>query len=114
MRQAGFLAAAGIVAIEKMIDSLKEDHENARRLAEGLYKIDRLYIDIERVQTNMVYMHLDKLGISSYQFIQKLELFNVRCERELPTEVRFVTHYGINEADIYTSIEAVKKVVRNT
>ncbi len=113
MRQAGFLAAAGIVALEKMIDRLREDHENARRLAEGLFKIDGLYIDMERVQTNMVYVHVDKLGISSNQFIQKLDVFNVRCERESPTEVRFVTHYGINQKDIDTTIEAIRKVVRN-
>ena len=51
MRQAGILAAAGIVALEKMIDRLREDHENAARLAQGIARIEGLSIDLVRVQT---------------------------------------------------------------
>ena len=54
MRQAGIIAAPGIVALEKMIDRLEEDHRNAKRLAEGLSKVDGVRVDLDRVDTNMV------------------------------------------------------------
>ncbi|UCG48979.1 MAG: low-specificity L-threonine aldolase, partial [Phycisphaerales bacterium] len=58
MRQAGIIAAAGIVALEQMVDRIAEDHENARRLAEGIAGISGLSIDASRVQTNIVYFEV--------------------------------------------------------
>ncbi len=113
MRQAGILAAAGIIALKKMTGRLQEDHENARSLAEGLAKIDGLILDIERVQTNMAFIHLDKLGVSSDFFMEKLSKLNIRGSVESPTEVRFVTHYGIGADDIKTAISGIEEVVRS-
>jgi threonine aldolase len=58
MRQCGIIAAAGITALEQMVDRLAEDHENARRLAEGIARIEGLSIDLGRIQTDIVYFDL--------------------------------------------------------
>jgi len=111
MRQAGILAAAGIIALEKMIERLKEDHKNARILGEGLAKIGRIKVDLETIQTNMVYFDLQESGMDTYQFLPKLAEYNILGSPRPPTKVRLVTHYGISEKDIYTTIEAIKKIV---
>lgn len=113
MRQAGILAAAGIIALKKMTGRLQEDHEKARSLAEGLAKIDGIILDMERVQTNMVFIHLDKLGVGSDNFMEKLSKFNIRGSVESSTEVRFVTHYGISNDNIKTAIIGIEEVVRS-
>jgi len=73
MRQAGILAAAGIISLEKMVKRLKEDHKNARILAEGLNEIEGIKVDLETVQTNMVYFDVEKLvkelNINTDQFL---------------------------------------------
>jgi len=122
MRQAGILAAAGIIALEKMVERLKEDHKNARILGEGLAKIEGIKVDLETVQTNMVYFDVKELvkelGIDTNQFLEKLvDEFGIRGDVETPiqdpTEIRFVTHRGISEEDIYTTINAIKMIVKN-
>jgi len=70
MRQAGIIAAPGIIALEKMIDRLEDDHKNARLLAEGLVKIDGLHVDLRTVQTNMVMCDVDGLGIQADVFVE--------------------------------------------
>lgn len=111
MRQAGILAAAGIIALEKMIERLEEDHRNARTLGEALAKIEEIRIDLETVQTNMVYFDLKESGIDTYQFLPKLAKYNILGSPRPPTKVRLVTHYGISEEDIYTTIKAIKEIV---
>ncbi len=64
MRQAGIIAAAGIVALESMVDRLADDHANASRLALGLHEIPGVKIDLERVQTNMVYVDFEGTGVA--------------------------------------------------
>jgi len=72
MRQAGILAAAGIIAIENMVERLGEDHKNARILGEGLADIDRIKVDLETIQTNMVNIDLQESGMDTFQFLPKL------------------------------------------
>ena len=60
MRQAGIIAAAGIVALDTMIERMAEDHANARAIAEGLAEIPGLHLDLERVQTNMIMVDVEK------------------------------------------------------
>src|SRR5439155_13006079 len=62
MRQVGVLAAAGLIALDRMVDRLAEDHQNARRLAEGLQGLPGLRVDLSRVQTNIVIFHVDRPG----------------------------------------------------
>ncbi|MEA3454491.1 MAG: low-specificity L-threonine aldolase [Candidatus Caldatribacteriota bacterium] len=113
MRQAGILAAAGIIAIENMVERLEEDHKNARILGEGLADIGGIKVDLETVQTNMVYLDLNKSGMDTYQFLPKLAEYNILGSPRPPTKVRLVTHYGISEEDIYTTIKAIKEIVKN-
>ena len=70
MRQAGIIAAAGIVALDKMVDRLREDHDNAARLATGIARIDGLSIDLARVQTNIVYFDVTARGLDAESLVQ--------------------------------------------
>jgi threonine aldolase len=111
MRQAGILAAAGIIALEQMMERLKEDHKNARILGEGLADISRIKVDLETIQTNMVYFDLQESGMNAYQFLSKLAEYNILGLPRPPTKVRLVTHYGISEEDINTTIKVIKGIV---
>jgi threonine aldolase len=113
MRQAGILAAAGIIALEHMMERLKEDHKNARILGEGLANISGIKVDLETIQTNMVYFDLHESGMDTYQFLPKLAKYNILGLPRPPTKVRLVTHYGISEEDIYATIKAIKEIVKN-
>ena len=112
MRQAGILAAAGIIALENMVERLEEDHKNARILGEGLADIGGgIKVDLETVQTNMVYFDLQESGMNTAQFLPKLAKYNILGSPRPPTKVRLVTHYGINEDDIYTTIEVIREIL---
>jgi len=113
MRQAGILAAAGIIALEKMVERLEEDHKNARILGEGLSIIDGIRVDLETVQTNMVYFELQRSGLDTYQFLYKLEKYNILGAPRPPDKVRLVTHYDITKEDIFTTIKAIKNIIKN-
>ncbi len=113
MRQAGILAAAGIIAIENMVERLEEDHKNARILGEGLADIGGIKVDLKTIQTNMVYFDLNKSGMDTYQFLPKLAEYNILGSPQPPAKVRLVTHYGINEDDIYATIKAIKEIIKN-
>jgi threonine aldolase len=110
MRQAGILAACAIVSLEKMIDRLHEDHENARKLAEGLADIKGIEIDLDTVQTNIVIFDVSALG-GSQKFIQDLEKVGVKCLPRDETHVRMVTHRMISAKDIDTALDRIKEVV---
>jgi threonine aldolase len=97
-RQAGVLAAAGLVALDTMVDRLAEDHENARTLAEGLAELRGIDCDLTRVQTNIVYFRL--AGTSPADFLAACAKLGLRGGATGPDQVRFVTHYGITAADI--------------
>lgn len=111
MRQTGILAAAGVVALEKMIDRLAEDHENARALGEGIAKIEGLRVDLELVQTNMAYFEIeDQLGIDAPEFAKRMGDLGVRCLAVGPMRIRTVTYWGITRDDIDYALEVASKV----
>jgi len=112
MRQAGIIAAAGIVALEKMIDRLEEDHKNARRLAEGIAKIDGIKVDLDAVQTNMVRFDTSDLGVSDELFVLKLKENNVLLSTMDKNSMRMVTHRGIEKGHIEKAISAVDSVAK--
>jgi threonine aldolase len=111
MRQAGIIAAAGVVALEQMIDRLAKDHANARRLAEGLAEIVGLSIDLERVQTNIVYFDLLDGGLGPDQFLARLHEGGVKMLSTGPRRFRAVTHYGIEGEDIGKALAVVRQVM---
>jgi threonine aldolase len=112
MRQAGILAAAGIIALNEMVDRLAEDHTNARALAEGLAGLKGYRVDLETVQTNMVRADISGLGIPSAVFLEKLAAYGIKASGLPPTGVRFVTHRHITRAHIDQVLKVAAGVAR--
>jgi threonine aldolase len=111
MRQSGVLAAMGIVALEKMVGRLAEDHANTRRLAQGLLRLDAFDLDMRRVQTNMVYCRVR--GMERDTFLQRLRQEGVLASDEPRQQIRFVTHRHISAADVDEVLRIVRKVVES-
>ena len=110
MRQAGIIAAAGIVALEQMVERLAEDHDNARRLAEGLADLKGLSLGgLEKVRTNIIYMDLTS-DLPSTETAQKLEKAGVRVNPSGPHRLRAVTHHGITAKDVDTAVAVFRKI----
>jgi len=100
MRQAGVIAAAGIVALNEMIDRLSEDHANAKKLAEGLANIPGVEIDPKQIKTNIVYFELTRKDMPADQWVERLGAEGVRMLPVGPRRLRAVTHYHIASDDI--------------
>jgi len=112
MRQAGVIAAAGIVALEEMVERLAEDHINAKKLAEEISQIDGLSIEPGKVKTNIIYFDLNDSSMTDEQFIKGLEKKGVRLLGLGPAHFRMVTHYGINSQDIDSTLTALAEVMK--
>ena len=112
MRQAGIIAAAGIIAIEKMVDRLKDDHENAKLLARGLSKIDGITLDFDRVQTNIVFYDVNGLRLGANEWVARIGELGVKAGAVDGRRVRMVTHRGIEKEDIEYSLEVAEKVAK--
>ncbi|MCX5818675.1 MAG: low-specificity L-threonine aldolase [Deltaproteobacteria bacterium] len=112
MRQAGIIAAAGIVALEEMVDRLAEDHINARRLAEGIAGIPGLKTEPGRVQTNILYIDLVDRRFSDDQFMALLEKKGVRLSHPGLARFRMLTHYGIGATEIDAALAALRDVMQ--
>ncbi|MBN1310892.1 MAG: low-specificity L-threonine aldolase [Anaerolineae bacterium] len=112
MRQIGILAAAGIIAIEKMTKRLQTDHSNAKRLAEGLSDIPGIHLNMQQVQTNMIFFRLDESrSIDAAQMTAVLAReHNVRLDVTGPRSFRAVTHYWITAERIETALAAIRQV----
>jgi threonine aldolase len=100
MRQAGVLAAAGMVALDQMIDRIREDHDNAARLAQGIARIDGLSMDLAHVHTNIVYFDVIRSNLNAEELAGKLSRGGIGMLPLGPKRIRAVTHYGITADDI--------------
>jgi threonine aldolase len=109
MRQAGVLAATGLIALETMVDRLAEDHANARTLAEGLAELPGIRCDLSRVQTNLVFFDLDE--IRGADFEEECLRRGLLGGATGPHRVRFVTHYGITADDIQSALKICEDVL---
>jgi len=110
MRQAGVLAAAGLIALEKSPSRLHEDHANAKFLAEGLARVPGIKIDTTSVQTNILIFDVSGTNMPAQEFSKKLAERNVLAgavNREL---MRFVTHCDVNRADCRQALDAVEEI----
>jgi threonine aldolase len=114
MRQAGVLAAAGIVALETMVERLAEDHENAKRLAEGLSRLPEIEIDPERVPTNIVIFELAPDAISPARLAQGLAARGVKVGTIGGRRIRAVTHHGIEARDVENALTAFREVLQSS
>jgi threonine aldolase len=117
MRQAGILAAAGIVALEHMVDRLAEDHETCKQLAYGLADYPQIDLDIDRVVTNMVMFsvrnsHQEPLSeMETMQFLAKANEHGVLMGHIGQGKIRAVTHYGIDTNDISTALIGIRRAL---
>ena len=111
MRQAGIIAAAGIVALETMVDRLQEDHTNARLLADGIADLSGIVLDPETIKTNIIYFDMDDNAIESANFLTVLAAKGIQFFDTGPRRFRMVTHYGITAEDILYTIDAFKQTL---
>ncbi|MBI4786158.1 MAG: low-specificity L-threonine aldolase [Chloroflexi bacterium] len=109
MRQAGVLAAAGIVALETMVDRLAEDHANARYFAECVAGIPGIVLDPGRVKTNIVFFDLEAHLPAAAQFAKRLAREGVLIGAAGERRLRAVTHYGIARADVEQAIGVISQ-----
>jgi threonine aldolase len=114
MRQAGIIAAAGIYALDHHIDRLKEDHQNAKRLALGLKEIKGISIDPEEVETNILIFDVAATGMTPLQVRDAIKKEGVLIHAVGKTQIRLVTHLDVSKEDIETALKAFKKVLRST
>lgn len=107
MRQAGILAAAGIVALETIVPRLEEDHQRAAQLATGLANIAGLYLDPGGPHTNMVYLNLEpSLNLNAAQLADRLTAQQVRVGVVGERRFRLVLHYWITDEDVHRTVQA--------
>jgi len=109
MRQVGVLAAAGLVALDHMVDRLADDHANARTLAEGLSELPGVRCDLSRVQTNLVFFDLDHM--TAQKFADECAGHGLLADVAGQNRVRLVTHYGIEAEDIQTALKVCEEVL---
>jgi threonine aldolase len=115
MRQAGVLAAAGIVALETMVERLDQDHVRAKRLAQGLSNIQGLELDPGSPYTNMVFLELmDKIPLSAGEVAQGLKEKGVLVGVVSGRRFRLVTHYWIDDAGVDHAIQAFREVIQES
>lgn len=112
MRQAGVLAAAGLIALEKMPARLKEDHENAQALAQGLARIPGIKIDPKKVVTNILVFNIAGTSMNTVDFSRKLGERNVLAAGIDPENMRFVTHMDVSREDCEAALEAIRGICR--
>ncbi len=112
MRQVGIIAAAGVVALNEMIDRLAEDHANAFKLAEGLANLDGLSINPERTKTNIVFFKILRGDLTPQELTKRLSAEGVRIGPKDPNQLRAVTHYHISADDIEYALGIFAKVLR--
>ncbi len=112
MRQAGVIAAAGIVALEEMVERLVEDHARAKRLATALSEIRGIEINPSEVQTNIIVFRLvsDKIGVP--EFLEELRKREVLALGFGPSRVRMVTHKDIDDKDVERAINAINDIMK--
>lgn len=109
MRQVGVIAAAGLVALEKMTARLEEDHANAQLIARGLAEIPCIKIDPERVQTNIVIFDIAGTGKDTSQLSVSLKERGVLANGINPREMRIVTHKDVSRSDCESALGAIRE-----
>lgn len=110
MRQAGIIAAAGLVALRSGIDRLADDHDQARRLAGRLAALPGLRVSPDAVQTNFVMTDTTDWGVSADWLVAELHARGIRASSLPPSTVRFVTHRHIGDGEVDLLVEALGEI----
>ena len=110
MRQVGILAAAGLIALTESPKRLHFDHENAKRLAEGVANLKGVSIDAERVQSNIVIFDASESGKTSAEIIAELKATDILA---IPfgRAIRMVTHCDVSREDIETTLKILGRIL---
>jgi threonine aldolase len=111
MRQAGIIAAAGVYSLEHNVERMAEDHENARRLADGLSAIDGIEMVHDTIETNLVFFNVEKTGKSAPDIAAALKEKGVLMGAQGATGFRAVTHLDVSMDDIETALTAMNEVI---
>ena len=112
MRQAGVVAAAGIISLEKMTKRLAEDHARAKKIADGLRQVKGLVVDSNSPFTNMVYLNLsENVRINAQQVTQKMKDAGVLVDPENARRFRLVTHYWIDDVAVEKTVSAFQNAL---
>jgi threonine aldolase len=110
MRQAGVLAAAGLVALEQMPARLHEDHANARLLAEALSHMEGVSIDLDAVETNIVIFRVAS-ALTASDLVARLRTRGILASTVGPDAIRLVTHHDVNRGACITAAEALTEEI---
>jgi threonine aldolase len=111
MRQAGIIAAAGIVALNEMVERLADDHANAKALAEGLAEIPGFQIDPREVETNIVFVEVVDPRIDPARLVAELRDQGIKISTGGFPRFRLVTHYGFEAEDVDRVLTAIRRAV---
>lgn len=111
MRQVGIIAAAGLYAVKNNINRLKDDHDNARYLAEELNKMDTFRVEMDKVETNILIVHING-DLMASDVYEKLTELKVGAIPTGPKKFRLVTHMDVNRAQIEEAVERIKSVYK--
>jgi len=111
MRQAGIIAAPGIIALEKMVNRLAEDHETAKLLAERLSKVEG--VEVQEPETNILFINISGTGKKPKWLVQELKKKNIIIRSGLDGRIRLVTHYGITKEDILFVAEEMARLLES-
>ncbi len=112
MRQVGIIAAAGIVALEKMMDRIPEDHRLAKKLAKGLAEIKYIEIEPDLVETNMVFFKVTHPKINAKRLVVKMRERGVLALPTAEREIRMVTHKDVNDEDVERALEVIREILK--
>ncbi|WP_128895649.1 low-specificity L-threonine aldolase [Longirhabdus pacifica] len=112
MRQVGIMAAPGIVALEKMVDRLREDHQNAYKLAEGLSRMDGIHCDIQMVETNIVFFTIEHPNISWQNFVKMAKERGLHVAELGYGRIRAVTHAGVKSSEVDEALEIIEHIMQ--
>jgi threonine aldolase len=112
LRQAGPLAAAGLLGLETMVDRLAEDHRTAQRLAQGLHKADARFVNPAEVETNLVRVDVSASGRPAAEWSAAMHQRGVRVNPCAKFALRFVTHRHIGDADVDQAVRAMTETLK--
>lgn len=113
MRQAGVIAAAGVVALEQMTERLREDHANAMALAEGIAHVEGVRVDLDSVRSNMVYFDIDPaMPFDAPALCKRVAVERVKINPTAPRRIRMVTHCWVNRDEMIEAAQVIAHATR--
>jgi threonine aldolase len=112
MRQAGIIASAGIYSFNHMVDRLEEDHESAQILAKKLSNIKNLFVDLNLVKTNIIFIYLEHNKLSDEEFLFQLKENNIKIDYKGNRKFRLVTHHDFKKNEINTVVSTISNILK--